>query len=89
MNKSYVSVWNEALGSWVAASENTTARGKRSLLLSNAACPRMPSLTQRTTSTALSPGSAKYHPRTGLEMAVMMAYFPASVARTVMPAPWS
>ncbi|CAD6530719.1 YadA-like family protein [Paraburkholderia metrosideri] len=30
MNKSYVSVWNEALGSWVAASENTTARGKRS-----------------------------------------------------------
>ncbi|MGF6601515.1 autotransporter adhesin [Paraburkholderia sp. GAS448] len=30
MNKSYVSVWNEALGSWVAASENTVARGKRS-----------------------------------------------------------
>jgi autotransporter adhesin len=30
MNKSYVSVWNEALGSWVAASENTAARGKRS-----------------------------------------------------------
>ncbi|WP_233852449.1 YadA-like family protein [Paraburkholderia sp. HD33-4] len=30
MNKSYISVWNEALGSWVAASENTAARGKRS-----------------------------------------------------------
>jgi hypothetical protein len=30
MNKSYISVWNEALGSWVAASENTVARGKRS-----------------------------------------------------------
>ncbi|WP_407945890.1 ESPR-type extended signal peptide-containing protein [Paraburkholderia metrosideri] len=30
MNKSYISVWNEALGSWVAASENTRARGKRS-----------------------------------------------------------
>ena len=30
MNKSYVSVWNEALCSWVAASENTAARGKRS-----------------------------------------------------------
>ncbi|SMG56333.1 YadA-like family protein [Paraburkholderia susongensis] len=30
MNKSYISVWNEALGSWVAASEHTVARGKRS-----------------------------------------------------------
>jgi hypothetical protein len=30
MNKSYISVWNEALGSWVAASEHTAARGKRS-----------------------------------------------------------
>ena len=30
MNKSYVSVWNESTGSWVAASENATVRGKRS-----------------------------------------------------------
>ena len=30
MNKSYISIWSEALGSWVPASENTTARGKRS-----------------------------------------------------------
>ncbi|WP_187614634.1 ESPR domain-containing protein [Paraburkholderia sp. 31.1] len=30
MNKSYVSVWNESLGSWVAASEHTRARSKRS-----------------------------------------------------------
>ncbi|RZF30340.1 hypothetical protein EVC45_07595 [Paraburkholderia sp. UYCP14C] len=30
MNKSYISIWNEALGSWVAASENAVARGKRS-----------------------------------------------------------
>ncbi|MBN3805707.1 hypothetical protein GXB81_22010 [Paraburkholderia sp. Ac-20336] len=30
MNKSYKSVWNEALGAWVAASEHTVARGKRS-----------------------------------------------------------
>ena len=30
VNKSYISVWNEALGSWVAASEHTSARGKRS-----------------------------------------------------------
>ncbi|EEA04285.1 Hep_Hag repeat-containing protein [Burkholderia sp. H160] len=29
MNKSYVSIWSEALGSWVAALENTIARGKR------------------------------------------------------------
>ncbi|MGF6963345.1 hypothetical protein OKW43_000350 [Paraburkholderia sp. WC7.3g] len=28
MNKSYVSIWSEALGSWVAASENTVTRGK-------------------------------------------------------------
>ncbi|MGF6260330.1 hypothetical protein OKW49_001231 [Paraburkholderia youngii] len=30
MNKSYISVWNEALGSWVAACENSKTRGKRS-----------------------------------------------------------
>lgn len=30
MNKSYRTVWNEALGAWVAASEITKARGKRS-----------------------------------------------------------
>jgi hypothetical protein len=30
MNKSYRSIWNEALGAWVAASEITSARGKRS-----------------------------------------------------------
>ncbi|MGF6728588.1 autotransporter adhesin [Paraburkholderia youngii] len=30
MNKSYISIWNEALGSWIAASENMSARGKRS-----------------------------------------------------------
>ncbi|WP_425468929.1 ESPR domain-containing protein [Paraburkholderia panacisoli] len=30
MSRSFVSVWNEALGSWVAASECATARGKRS-----------------------------------------------------------
>ncbi|WP_303623509.1 ESPR-type extended signal peptide-containing protein, partial [Paraburkholderia youngii] len=30
MNKSYISVWNEALGSWVAASELAPARGKSS-----------------------------------------------------------
>ncbi|MBB5419807.1 YadA-like family protein [Paraburkholderia atlantica] len=30
MNKSYISIWNEALGSWVAASENMSVRGKRS-----------------------------------------------------------
>ncbi|WP_018435743.1 ESPR-type extended signal peptide-containing protein, partial [Paraburkholderia atlantica] len=29
MNKSYISVWNEALGSWVAACENSKTRGKR------------------------------------------------------------
>ncbi|MDH6147912.1 ESPR-type extended signal peptide-containing protein [Paraburkholderia sp. WSM4179] len=29
MNKSYRTIWNEALGSWVAASENAAARGKR------------------------------------------------------------
>lgn len=29
MNKSYRSIWNEALGAWVAASEVTKARGKR------------------------------------------------------------
>ncbi|BEP55487.1 hypothetical protein GmRootV118_27310 [Variovorax sp. V118] len=29
MNKSYRSIWNEALGAWVAASETTRARGKR------------------------------------------------------------
>ncbi|RZI74053.1 MAG: hypothetical protein EOP80_11175 [Variovorax sp.] len=30
MNKSYRSVWNESLGAWVAASEITSARGKKS-----------------------------------------------------------
>lgn len=30
MNKSFRSIWNEALGSWVAVSETTMARGKRS-----------------------------------------------------------
>lgn len=30
MNKSYRSIWNESLGAWVAASEVSTARGKRS-----------------------------------------------------------
>lgn len=30
MNKTYRSVWNHALGAWVAVSELTTARGKRS-----------------------------------------------------------
>ncbi|QFZ83828.1 hypothetical protein GFK26_14230 [Variovorax paradoxus] len=30
MNKSYRSIWNEALGAWVAASELTSARGKKS-----------------------------------------------------------
>ena len=30
MNKSYRSVWNHALGAWVAVSEITAARGKRS-----------------------------------------------------------
>jgi len=30
MNKSYKSVWNEALGAWVAVSENSVARGKKS-----------------------------------------------------------
>jgi len=30
MNKSYKSVWNEALGAWVAVCENAVARGKRS-----------------------------------------------------------
>src|ERR1700761_7848609 len=29
LNKSYVCVWNEAIGSWVAASENTVTRSKR------------------------------------------------------------
>ncbi|MGF6921128.1 autotransporter adhesin [Paraburkholderia sp. 40] len=29
MNKSYRTIWNEALGSWVAASENAVAGGKR------------------------------------------------------------
>ncbi|MDQ0586255.1 ESPR domain-containing protein [Variovorax paradoxus] len=30
MNKSYRSIWNKSLGAWVAASEATKARGKRS-----------------------------------------------------------
>ncbi|GER11373.1 ESPR-type extended signal peptide-containing protein [Variovorax boronicumulans] len=30
MNKSYRSIWNEALGAWVAASEIASARGKKS-----------------------------------------------------------
>ena len=30
MNKSYKSLWNESLGAWVATSEITSARGKRS-----------------------------------------------------------
>ena len=30
MNESYKSVWNESLGAWVATSEITSARGKRS-----------------------------------------------------------
>ncbi|RYF69468.1 MAG: hypothetical protein EOO22_16045, partial [Comamonadaceae bacterium] len=30
MNKSYRSIWNESLGAWVAASEITSARGKKS-----------------------------------------------------------
>ena len=30
MNKSYRSVWNESLGAWVAASEITSGRGKKS-----------------------------------------------------------
>ncbi|MBT2323875.1 ESPR domain-containing protein [Variovorax paradoxus] len=30
MNKSYRSVWNEALGTWVAASETVSARGRKS-----------------------------------------------------------
>jgi hypothetical protein len=30
MNKTYRSIWNESLGAWVATSENTAARGKRS-----------------------------------------------------------
>ncbi|NDZ13478.1 calcium-binding protein [Variovorax sp. WS11] len=29
MNQSYLTVWNEAIGAWVAASEITSARGKR------------------------------------------------------------
>ncbi|MDR5663957.1 ESPR domain-containing protein, partial [Burkholderia cenocepacia] len=29
MNKSFKSIWNEALGAWVAASELDRARGKR------------------------------------------------------------
>ncbi|WP_218642039.1 ESPR domain-containing protein, partial [Burkholderia sp. SRS-W-2-2016] len=29
MNKSYKSVWNESLGTWVATSELTNSRGKR------------------------------------------------------------
>ena len=29
MNTTYCSIWNESLGAWVAASENTRARGKR------------------------------------------------------------
>ena len=29
MNKAYKSVWNEALGAWVAVSEIETSRGKR------------------------------------------------------------
>ena len=30
MNKSYRSIYNESLGAWVAASEITSARGKKS-----------------------------------------------------------
>ena len=30
MNKSFLSIWSEALGSWVAVAETTRARGKRS-----------------------------------------------------------
>ncbi|WP_366518650.1 ESPR domain-containing protein, partial [Neorhizobium sp. SHOUNA12B] len=30
MNRSFRSVWNEALGAWVAASEVCAARGKKS-----------------------------------------------------------
>jgi autotransporter adhesin len=30
MNASFKSIWNEALGAWIAAGENTMARGKRS-----------------------------------------------------------
>ncbi|OUL91653.1 YadA-like family protein [Paraburkholderia hospita] len=30
INKTYRSVWNETTGTWVAAAETTTARGKRS-----------------------------------------------------------
>ncbi|WP_143752325.1 ESPR domain-containing protein, partial [Burkholderia sp. SRS-W-2-2016] len=30
MNKSYITVWNEVSGSWVAAPEFASARGKRS-----------------------------------------------------------
>jgi hypothetical protein len=36
MNKFYKSVWNEALGAWVATSENCPARGKRSGRLAKA-----------------------------------------------------
>jgi autotransporter adhesin len=37
MNKVYKSVWNEALGAWVATSENSPARGKRSGQVAKAA----------------------------------------------------
>ena len=35
MNKTYRSVWNHALGAWVAVSEITAARGKRTGGLAN------------------------------------------------------
>jgi autotransporter adhesin len=37
MNKVYKSVWNESIGAWVAVSENSPARGKRSPGLAKAA----------------------------------------------------
>lgn len=40
MNKSYRSIWNESLGAWVAASEITSARGKRSKGVQNAGSSR-------------------------------------------------
>ncbi|MDM0007210.1 ESPR-type extended signal peptide-containing protein [Variovorax sp. J22G73] len=47
MNKSYKTIWNESLGAWVAASETTKGRGKRSKL-GNSATGSLPASFERT-----------------------------------------
>ncbi|QXZ08446.1 hypothetical protein KUF54_10060 [Comamonas sp. Y33R10-2] len=71
MNRSYRTIWNESLGAWVAASEISKARGKRSASAVSLAVVSLLLMYSPATFATYTAGGGRPHQQRALLLALM------------------